>query len=91
MAGKSRRARGKHSQLSKKRKKKRIATFTASQQPAVTQTYKPAAPSEVAAPRAKEPTPTVARFPHITTELRRIGIIAGIMLATLVVLAFVLP
>ena len=90
MAGKSRRTRGKHSLPSKKRKKKRIATFTASQQPAVAQTYKPATPSEVAAPRAKEPTPTVARFPHITTELRRIGIIAGIMLATLVVLARVL-
>ena len=91
MAGKSRRARGKHSQPSKKKKRKRIATFTASQQPVVAQTYKPTAPSEAAVPQAKEPTPTVARFPHITTELRRIGIIAGIMLATLVVLAFVLP
>jgi hypothetical protein len=91
MAGKSRRARGRHSQLSKKRKKKRTTTFTARQQPAVAPTYKPAAPAEVAAPQVKEPTPAVARFPHITAELRSIGIIAGILLATLVVLAFVLP
>ena len=88
MAGKSRRKR-KHLLQSKKRRKQ-IFTPAAIQQQAVAQTYKPAAPSEVAAPRAKEPTPTVARFPHITTELRRIGIIAGIMLATLVVLARVL-
>ena len=90
MAGKSRRARGKHSLQSKKRKRKQIFTLPAAQQQAVAQTYKPAAPSKVAAPPAKEPTPTAARFPHIATELRRIGILAGIMLAILVVLALVL-
>lgn len=84
MAGKSRRGK------SKKGKRKQISTFTASQQQAVAQTYKPAAPSTVAAPLVKEPTPAVARFPYIATELRRIGILAGIMLATLVVLARVL-
>ena len=89
MAGKSRR-KGKHSLQSKKRKRKQISTLIATQQQAVAQTYKPAAPSEVAAPPAKEPTPTAARFPHIATELRRIGILAGIMLVTLVVLALVL-
>lgn len=91
MAGKSRRAKGRYSPPSKKRRKKRTATFTARQQPAVAPAYKPAAPAEVAAPPVKEPTPAVARFPHITAELRSIGIIAGILLATLVVLAFVLP
>ena len=89
MAGKSRR-KGKHSLQSKKRKRKQISTLIATQQQAVAQTYKPIAPSKVAAPPAKEPTPTVARFPHIATELRRIGILAGIMLVTLVVLALVL-
>ena len=89
MAGKSRR-KGKHSLQSKKRKRKQISTLIATQQQAVAQTYKPIAPSKVAAPLAKEPTPTVARFPHIATELRRIGILAGIMLVTLVVLARVL-
>ncbi len=89
MAGKSRR-KGKHSLQSKKGKRKQISTLIATQQQAVAQTYKPAAPSKVAAPLAKEPTPTAARFPHIATELRRIGILAGIMLAILVVLALVL-
>ena len=90
MGSKSRR-KGKHSLQSKKRKRKQISTLKASQQPAVAQTYEPAAPSKVTPPPAMEPTPMVARYPHISNELRRIGILAGIMLATLVVLAFVLP
>ena len=52
---------------------------------------KVAAPSvKVAAPSVKEPTPAVARYPQISNELRRIGMLAGIMLVTLVVLALVL-
>lgn len=69
----------------------------ASQQPAVAQTYKPVAPPKVtapsvkvAAPSVKEPTPAVARYPQISNELRRIGMLAGILLVTLVVLALVL-
>ena len=81
MASKSRR---------KKRKRKRIFTVTASQQQEVAQTYKPAAPSKVAAPSVKETTPTVTRYPHISTELRRIGILAGIMLTVLIILSLVL-
>ena len=90
MGSKSRR-KGKHSLQTKKRKRKQISTLKASQQPAVAQTYEPTAPSKVTPPPAMEPTPMVARYPHISNELRRIGILAGIMLATLVVLAFVLP
>jgi len=84
MASKSRRSK------SKKKKRRQISAVTATQQQAVAQTYKPVAPSRVATPSVREPTPTVARFPHIVTELRRIGILAGIILATLVVLALVL-
>jgi len=66
----------------------------AAQQPAVTQAYKPAAAPKVAAPPASVPTPlatlTAVRHPYIVTELRRIGILAGIMLVILVVLALVL-
>jgi hypothetical protein len=91
MGSKSRRSRRKHSLQTKKRKRKQISTLMASQQPAVAQTYEPTAPSKVTPPPAKEPTPTVARYPQISSELRRIGILAGIMLVTLVVLAFVLP
>jgi hypothetical protein len=69
----------------------------ASQQPAVAQTYKPVAPPKVAvpsvkvaAPSVKEPTPAVALYPQTSNELRRIGMLAGIMVVTLVVLALVL-
>jgi hypothetical protein len=52
---------------------------------------KVAAPSaKVAAPSVKGPTPAVARYPQISNELRRIGMLAGIILVTLVVLALVL-
>jgi hypothetical protein len=47
-------------------------------------------PVKVAAPSVKEPTPAVARFPQISNELRRIGMLAGILLVALVVLALVL-
>lgn len=76
----------------------------AKQQPAVAQTYKPVAPPKVtvppvkvaappvkvAAPSVKGPTPAVARYPQLSNELRRIGMLAGIMVVTLVVLALVL-
>ena len=94
MGSKSRRRR-KHSLQSKKRRKS--SALMASRQPAVAQTYKPVAPPKVtapsvkvAAPSVKEPTPAVARYPQISNELRRIGMLAGIMVVTLVVLALVL-
>ncbi len=83
MASKSRR-RGKHSPQSKKGKRRGISTVTASQQQPAAPTYKPAAL------QVQEPAPTVARYPHIVAELQRIGILAGILLTALVVLAFVL-
>jgi len=93
MPGKSRRSRVKHS--SQSRKKRGLGSSTrAVQQPAATQTYEPVAPSQVAAPSASVPTsmptPAAAQHPFVATELRRIGILAGIMLITLVVLALIL-
>ena len=92
MPGKSRRGRGKR--LSKKKKGRLASPTVAAQQPAATQTYEPVVPSKVAAPAASvptsRPTPAAVRYPFIATELRRIGILAGIMLVVLVVLALVL-
>ena len=85
MTGKSRRSRRK-----KKKQRRQIFTATASQQQEVAQTYEPSALSKVAAPSVKETTPTVARYPRISTELRRIGILAGIMLTVLIILSLVL-
>ena len=89
MPGKSRQ---RHPARSKKRKGRRGSLSVTDQRQAVTQAYKPQ--PEVAAPSASVPTPmatpTVARYPYIVGELQRIGILAGIMLAILIVLALVL-
>jgi len=69
---------------SKKREKRQFSSAIDVPQPVVTQTRKP-----VASPRL--PTPKVMPHPYITAELRRIGILAGIVLAILIVLALVLP
>ena len=94
MPGKSRRRRGKYSIQSKKKKGRRSRPTILVQQPAVTQTHEPVSspdvpvtPSSVPTPMAK---PATIWYPHITSELRNIGILAGIMLIILIVLALVL-
>ena len=93
MSGKSRRSRGKHSFQSRKKKGRLASSTITAQQPAITKAHEPVAPSKVAAPAASMPTskpaPTVVRYPFIATELRRIGILAGIVLVILVVIALV--
>ena len=84
MASKSRRNR-KHSLQSKKRKRRDIATAAVAPQQVVAPTYQPTAPA------VEEPAPIATRYPHIGSELRRIGILAAILLITLAVLASVLP
>ena len=92
MPGKSRHGKGKHPVRSKRRRSGRSAV--AAQQPPVSQTYEPVPKPEVSAPLPSTPTPSAAvsaiRYPYIITELRRIGILAGITLVILVVLALVL-
>ena len=83
MTKKSRRKR-KHSLQSKKGERRDVATTTVAPQQVAAPTYQPAAPV------VKEPAPTVVHHPHIGAELRRIGMLAGILLAALVVLALVL-
>jgi len=94
MAGKSRHDRRKHSFQSKKKKGRRSPSGAIAQRQADIQTDKPVAPPTMAAPSASAPTPmpvlTAVRHPYILTELRRIGILAGIILAILVVLVLVL-
>ena len=58
-------------------------------------TEAPSQAEAVKSPVVTAPTPApakvkTAQYPHITGELRRIGIVAGIILAILVVLAIVL-
>ena len=94
MPSKSRHGRRKHSFQGKKKKGRRSPPGVVAQRQADIQIDKPVAPPRVVAPTASVPTPipvlTAVRYPYILTELRRIGILAGVMLAILVVLVLVL-
>ena len=93
MPGKSRHGRGKRSPQSKKRKSSRHFSATVAQQQAVTETHKPVSHPIVSAPPVSVPTPVAklaaVQYSHIATELRTIGILAGILVIILVVLALV--
>jgi len=95
MPGKSWQSRRKHSTRSKRKKGRRSPAATVAQQKAIAPAHEAVAPPRVAAPSASvhtsKVTPTTVRYPYIVSELRRIGILAGIMLVILVVLALVLP
>ncbi len=94
MPGKSRRRRGKSSFQAKKGKGGPNRPAMLAQQPATAQTHELVSSPNVSVPLARVPTPmakpAAVRYPYITTELRTIGILAGIMLIALVVLALVL-
>ncbi len=94
MPGKSRHGKGKHFSQGKKKKDRRSPLGVVAQRQVVTETHKPVAPPKVVAPSASAPVPmpvlTAVRYPYILTELRRIGILAGVMLVILVVLVLVL-
>ncbi len=94
MPSKSRHGKGKRFSQGKKRKGRRSPLGVVAQRQTDIQIDKPVASPKVAAPLASAPTPTpvltAVRYPYILTELRRIGILAGVMLAILVVLVLVL-
>ena len=94
MPGKSKRKKSKRYQpLSKKGKSKRHFEAPVAQQSAVTesglvsQPSKPTTPVSAPSPLAKT---TAVRYPFITTELRAISILAGVIMIILIVLFFVL-
>ncbi len=79
---------------SKRRKSRQSFSATAAQQRAVAQTSKSVVSPPLSAPPVSVPTPMAklspARYPYIVAELRRFGILAGIMLVILIVLALVI-
>ena len=93
MPGKSRHRKGKYA-IQKKKEGGAGRSDLSVQQPAVTQSHQPAPPPVIPAPSVKvavpEAKPEAARYLYITSELRTIGILAGIMLIGLIVLAQVL-
>lgn len=93
MPGKSRHHRGKHTLPSKKKKSRRSPQAAVYQQKAAPQIREPiVAPPKVAAPSPSVPTSmtTTIKYPELLLELRRIGILAGIMLTALILLALLL-
>jgi len=95
MPGKSRHRKGKRLPQSKKRKGGQRFLATVAQQPTVAQTHEPVSRPSVSTPSPSVPTPVArlaaVQYPHIAAELRAIGILAGIMVVILVILALVLP
>jgi len=93
MSGKS----GRRKQLARSKRKKgeRSPSTEVARQPIVPTAHEAAVPIKVSVPLASVPSPkstlTTVRHPHIVGELRRIGILAGIILVILVVIAQVLP
>ena len=94
MPGKSRSRRGKYSLQGKKKRDRTGRPTMLIQQPAVAQTHQPISspnvpvtPVRMLTPIAK---PATISYPYIATELRTIGLLAGIILIVLVVLALVL-
>ncbi len=94
MPGKSRQRKGKRSFQSKKKKSSPSRAATVAWQPAAAQTHEPVSSPNVSVPSANVPIsrakPDAVQNPYIATELWTIGILAGIMLIILVVLAKVL-
>ena len=69
-----------------KRERKKVDFTPASERPQINPLPQPVSSQSVTQPQV---TPTI-RYPYIATELRTIGIVAGIMILILVVLRFVL-
>jgi hypothetical protein len=89
MTGKSKR--GKHLPRSK-RKGRKTFTAPAAPKPVAAQVTEPApeAKKTAAPPAAKPKAPvTVAQFSNVVAELRRIGIVAGVMIVILIILALI--
>jgi len=88
MAGKSKQ--GKHLPRSK-RKGKKTFTAPATQAPITAQSTEPASAAEKPAPPALKPKSPVmaARASNVAAELRRIGIVAGIIIVILIILALI--
>ena len=93
MSRKSRRH-GRQLPRSKRRRGRRGFAAPAQQPAAAAQRYEPAPRTDMAVPAARAPAPraavTSAQHVNVAAELRRIGILSGIILVILVVLALVL-
>jgi hypothetical protein len=93
MPGKSRHGKGRHPHYSKKSRAKQRQGATVLPQHVISDTSRPVTtastppPSDASSSPAK---PKAIQYPYITSELRSIGILAGIIIVILIVLAQIL-
>ena len=93
MSRKSQRGRGRHIPQDKKRKDRQNPSTRVVRQQVVAQTSKPVSQPSASAPSgttSAQTATTSTHYPYIAAELRRIGILTGIILVILAVLAWVL-
>ncbi len=94
MPGKSQSRKGQYANQSKKKKSRSGRPAVPAQLSAIAQARQPISPPNVPTAPASAPVPAAKlmpnQYPHIAGELRTIGILAGIMLIILIVLALVL-
>ncbi len=93
MPGRAQHSKGKHTPQSKKRKGRRSHPSNVSQQQSISLTSKAVAPLEkIVTPLTDvvTPPPAAVKCPNLLIELRRVGILAGVMLAILLALVLVL-
>ncbi len=93
MPGRAQHSKGKHTPHSKKRKGRRSHPSNVSQQQSLDLTDEAVAPPEkIVTPLTDvvTPPPPAVKCPNLLIELRRVGILAGVMLAILLTLALVL-
>ncbi len=87
MPGKTGHGKGKYTPVGKKKKSRRVSLATTVHEPPVSSPEVPASSEAVKTPVVPA---TPVRYPYIYSELRRIGILSGVILAILVVLTLVL-
>ncbi len=87
MPGRTRHGRKKHPPLGKKRKSRQVPPVVATQRSPVSPPEVPASAKGASTPVAPA---TPLRYPYISAELLRVGILSGVILAILVALALVL-
>ena len=94
MLGKSRHSKRKHSALRKRRKERQRSLVPTTRQPIPTQNSVPAPPNNKVDAKVTIPAPTTTpatdRYAYVIDELKRIGILTGLILVILIVLALVL-
>ena len=93
MPGRAQHSKGKHTPHSKKRKGRQSHLSKVPQQQSVSLTSEATAlTKKVVTPLTDvvTPPPTTAKNPNLLIELRRVGILAGVMLAILLALVLVL-